>query len=182
VLPMLSGSWWALAVRGLAAIIFGILAFVLPEGTLFALILLFGAYSLVDGVFAVVAAIRGSGRRWLLLAEGILGILAGLVTLVLPGLTAFVLLYIIAFWAIFTGIARIVLAISLRREIDNEWFLILSGALTVLFGVLLVFLPDVGLLSILWLVGIWAVIIGVMLLTLAFRVRGMGRRTNRRVD
>lgn len=120
MLPMLSGSWWALAVRGLAAIIFGILAFVLPEGTLFALILLFGAYSLVDGVFAVVAAIRGSGRRWLLLAEGILGILAGLVTLVLPGLTAFVLLYIIAFWAIFTGIARIVLAISLRRELDNE--------------------------------------------------------------
>ncbi|MDP8974397.1 MAG: DUF308 domain-containing protein, partial [Actinomycetota bacterium] len=140
----------------------------------------FGAYALVDGVFTVVAAIRGSGRRWLLLVEGILSILAGVVTLVWPGLTALVLLYIIAFWAIFSGAARIVLAISLRREIENEWFLILSGAVTVLFGVLLIFLPGVGLLSVLWLIGLWALIIGVMLLTLTFRVRGMRGTGTRR--
>lgn len=167
--------------RGLAAIIFGILALLLPGTTLLTLILLFGAYALVDGVFTVVAAFRGSGRRWLLLAEGILSILAGLVTLIVPGITALFLLYVIAFWAIFTGVSRIVLAISLRREIQNEWFLILSGAVTVVFGLLLAVLPGVGLLSLLWLVGLWALIIGIMLIILAFRVRGMRGGTERRV-
>ncbi len=173
MLPMLSGNWWAVAFRGLVAVIFGILALALPGLTLVALVLLYGAYALVDGIFALVAAIRGTGRRWLLLVEGVLSIIAGLVTFAWPGITALVLLYIIAFWAIFTGVLRIVMAISLRREIDNEWAMVLSGAVTVLFGAVLAILPGVGLLSLVWLVGIWALILGITLIVLAFRVRSM---------
>jgi len=175
VLPVLSRNWWALALRGLAAIVFGILAFVWPGITLWALILLFGAYMLVDGVFAIVAAVRVAGeaaRWWLLLVEGILGVLAGIVAFVWPGLTALALLYFVAAWAIVTGIFEIVGAIRLRREIEGEWALILGGALSVLFGVLLVAVgPGVGLLSLVWLIGVYAVAFGVLLLILAFRVR-----------
>ena len=175
VLPVLSRNWWALALRGLAAIVFGILAFVWPGITLWALILLFGAYMLVDGVFAIVAAVRVAGeaaRWWLLLVEGILGVLAGIVAFVWPGLTALALLYFVAAWAIVTGIFEIVGAIRLRLEIEGEWALILGGALSVLFGVLLVVVgPGVGLLSLVWLIGVYAVAFGVLLLILAFRVR-----------
>jgi uncharacterized membrane protein HdeD (DUF308 family) len=184
VLPVLSRNWWALALRGLAAIIFGILAFVWPGITLWALILLFGAYMLVDGVFAIVAAVRVAGeaaRWWLLLVEGILGVLAGIVAFVWPGLTALALLYFVAAWAIVTGIFEIVGAIRLRREIEGEWALILGGALSVLFGVLLVAVgPGVGLLSLVWLIGVYAVAFGVLLLILAFRVRNE-RSTEARV-
>ena len=184
VLPVLSRNWWALALRGLAAIIFGILAFVWPGITLWALILLFGAYMLVDGVFAIVAAARVAGeaaRWWLLLVEGILGVLAGIVAFVWPDLTALALLYFVAAWAIVTGIFEIVGAIRLRREIEGEWALILGGALSVLFGVLLVAVgPGVGLLSLVWLIGVYAVAFGVLLLILAFRVRNE-RSTEARV-
>ena len=184
VLPVLSRNWWALALRGLAAIIFGILAFVWPGITLWALILLFGAYMLVDGVFAIVAAVRAAGddaRWWLLLVEGILGVLAGIVAFVWPGLTALALLYFVAAWAIVTGIFEIVGAIRLRREIEGEWALILGGALSVLFGVLLVAVgPGVGLLSLVWLIGVYAVAFGVLLLILGFRVRNE-RSTEARV-
>ena len=175
VLPVLSRNWWALALRGLAAILFGLLAFILPGITLGALILLFGAYMLVDGVFAIVAAVRAAGRDarwWLLLVEGILGVLAGIVAFVWPGLTALALLYFVAAWAIVTGIFEIVGAIRLRREIEGEWALILGGALSVLFGVLLMVIPaPAGLLSLLWLIGVYAVAFGVVLIVLAFRVR-----------
>lgn len=181
VLPALSGNWWALALRGVAAVIFGILALVLPEVTLLTLILFYGAYAVIDGVFALTAAIRGSGNRGLLLVEGILGIAAGLIAFVWPDITALVLLYIIAFWAIVTGVLRIVMAVSLRREIDNEWILVASGALSVVFGLLLAVLPGVGLLSLTWLIGFWALVLGVALIALAFRVRGMRGGEDRRV-
>jgi uncharacterized membrane protein HdeD (DUF308 family) len=175
VLPVLARNWWALVLRGLAAILFGVLAFAWPGITLFVLVLFFGAYMLVDGIFAIVAAVRAAGeedRWWLLLVQGILGVLAGLVAIFWPGLTALALLYFIAAWAIVTGIMEIVAAIRLRREIEGEWALALSGALSVLFGVLLVVLPaPAGLLSLVWLVGAYAVATGVLLLILAFRVR-----------
>jgi len=186
VLPVLSRNWWALALRGLAAIVFGILAFVWPGITLFVLIIFFGAYMLVDGVFAIVAAVRVAGeaaRWWLLLVEGILGVLAGIVAFVWPGLTALALLYFVAAWAIVTGIFEIVGAIRLRREIEGEWALILGGALSVLFGVLLVAVgPGVGLLSLVWLIGVYAVAFGVLLLILAFRVRNAPSSTEARVQ
>jgi uncharacterized membrane protein HdeD (DUF308 family) len=175
VLPVLARNWWALALRGLAAILFGVLAFAWPGITLFVLVLFFGAYMLVDGIFAIVAAVRAAGeedRWWLLLIEGILGVLAGLVAFFWPGLTALALLYFIAAWAIVTGIMEIVAAIRLRQEIEGEWALGLSGLLSVIFGILLVVLPaPAGLLSLVWLVGAYAVATGVLLLILAFRVR-----------
>ena len=176
--PMLSGManrmWWALLLRGIAAVLFGLAALFWPNETLWVLIVFFGAYALVSGVFAIFAGIADSTRRWLLLTEGVLGVVAGLIAFFWPGLTALVLLYVIAGWAIFTGVVQIATAISLRREIDNEWLMILSGGLSVLFGVLLAVLPGVGLLSLTWLIGIYALIFGVAFIVLGFRVRGHG--------
>lgn len=185
LLPLLSRNWWALALRGLAAILFGILAFAWPGITLFVLVIFFGAYLLVDGIFAIVAAVRAAGeeaRWWLLLIEGILGVVAGLVAFFWPGLTALALLYLVAAWAIVTGIMEIVGAIRLRQEIVGEWALILSGVLSFIFGVLLVVIPArAGLLSLTWLIGIYAIAFGVIMLVLAFRVRGLARSAEGRV-
>ena len=176
VLPVLARNWWALALRGLAAILFGVLAFAWPGISLFVLVLFFGAYMLVDGIFAIVAAVRAAGeedRWWLLLIQGILGVLAGLVAFFWPGLTALALLYFIAAWAIVTGIMEIIAAIRLRQEVEGEWALGLSGLLSVIFGVLLAVLPaPAGLLSLVWLIAAYAVATGGLLLILAFRVRG----------
>jgi uncharacterized membrane protein HdeD (DUF308 family) len=174
--PTVSGNWGALAVRGVAAVLFGLAALIWPGLTLAVLIIFYGAYAVVDGVFAILAGLRaGSGTRtWLLLAEGALGILAGLIAVFWPGVSAVVLLYIIAFWAIFGGLLRIVGAVLLRREIDNEWTMVLSGALWVLLGIVLFVLPGAGLLSLAWLIGIFALGAGITLIVLAFRVRGQG--------
>jgi uncharacterized membrane protein HdeD (DUF308 family) len=174
-LPAETGHWWALALRGVIAILFGLAALLRPGIALGALILLFGAYALVDGVFAIVGVFRGtrSGTpRWLLLVEGVAGILAGIIAFVYPGLTAIALLYLVAAWAIVTGLAEIATAIRLRQEIQGEWALILGGILSVLFGVLLAVLPGVGILSLIWLIGAYAVVFGVLLLIAAFQVRG----------
>jgi uncharacterized membrane protein HdeD (DUF308 family) len=129
-LPMLAGNWWALLLRGIAAVLFGLAALFWPGLTLVVLIGFFGAYALVDGVFAIVAGIRGSeGSRWLLLAEGVLGVLAGLVAFFWPGMTAMVLLFLISAWAIFTGLLKVVMAIAFRRRIENEGLMGLSGVL-----------------------------------------------------
>ena len=180
MLPILAGNWWALLLRGIAAVLFGLAAIFWPGLTLFVLVVFFGAYALVDGVFAIVAGIRGSGgRRWLLLAEGALGVLAGLVAFFYPGITALVLLYVIAFWAIFTGVLKVVMAVSLRREVENEWLMVLSGVLSILFGGILAVLPGVGLLSLVWLVGIYAIVFGAALIVLGFRVRGHHQESRR---
>ena len=182
VLPILSRNWWALAIRGLFAILFGIAAFVVPGITLFVLVILFGAYMLVDGVFAIVAAINARGteaRWWVLLVEGILGVLAGAIAFAWPSITALALLYLVAAWAIVTGILEIAAAVRLRREIAGEWALGLSGLLSLLFGVLLVVIPaPAGILSLLWLIGVYAIAFGVVLLVLAFRVRNQSGTDN----
>jgi uncharacterized membrane protein HdeD (DUF308 family) len=175
-LPAESGHWWALALRGAIAILFGLAALLRPGIALEALILLFGAYALVDGVFSIVGVFGGtrSGTpRWILLVEGVAGILAGVIAFVFPILTAVVFLYLIAAWAIVTGIAEIATAIRLRQEIRGEWALIVGGVLSVLFGVLLgVVGPFAGILSLIWLIGAYAIAFGVLLLVTAFRVRG----------
>src|SRR3712207_345107 len=179
--PDLAPSWWALALRGLVAVLFGLAALFLPGLVLEVLILLFGAYALVDGILAIVAALESSGRgmrRPLLLIEGAIGILFGIVALFWPGLTALALLYVVAFWAIFMGIARIVMAIMLRREIENEWSIALSGVLSVILGIVLLLLPGAGLLAYTWLIGLLALAVGVALIYYAFRVR---RSEERRV-
>ena len=160
--------------RGVVAVLFGLAALFWPGKTLFVLILFFGAYTLVDGVFAIVGGIMDSSRRWFLLIEGALGVVAGVILLARPGLGALVLLYVIAFWAIVTGVMEILAAISLRREIDNEWMMILGGGLSVLFGVILTVLPGAGLLSLTWLIGAYAIIFGIAFIVLGFKVRNMG--------
>jgi uncharacterized membrane protein HdeD (DUF308 family) len=138
-------------------------------------LLLFGAYALVDGVFAIVGVFGGTRMgtpRWLLFLEGVVSILAGLIAFFLPGLTAIALLYLIAAWAIITGIAEVATAFRLRQEIQGEWALILGGVLSVLFGLILAVLPAVGILSLIWLIGAYAVAFGVLLVIAGFRARG----------
>jgi uncharacterized membrane protein HdeD (DUF308 family) len=182
-LPAETGHWWALALRGIIAILFGLAAFLRPGIALEALILLFGAYALVDGVFSIVGVFggtRGGTPRWLLFLEGVVSILAGLIALIFPGLTAIALLYLVAAWAVVTGIAEIATAIRLRQEIRGEWALILGGIISVLFGLILAVLPAVGILSLIWLVGAYAVAFGVLLLITALQVRGRDNQGDER--
>jgi uncharacterized membrane protein HdeD (DUF308 family) len=169
----LAKNWWMLLLRGVAAIIFGLLALAWPGMTLLTLILFYGAFVLVDGVLAIVAAITGGtmAPRWWLAIVGLLGIAAGLLTFLMPGLTAVVLLYLIAGWAIATGAFQIVGAIRLRKEIDNEWYLILCGVVSVLFGVAMFMAPGAGALALIWVIGIYAIIIGALLVGLSFRLK-----------
>ena len=141
---LLARNWWALALRGVAAILFGLLTFLVPGLTLLWLVLLFGAYALIDGLLNVIASFRGAAHHWALLIEGIIGILAGIVTFLWPGITAIALLYLIAFWAIFTGVLEIVAGIRLRRLITNEWVYILMGIASVIFGFLIMLAPVAG--------------------------------------
>jgi uncharacterized membrane protein HdeD (DUF308 family) len=174
MLTQLAHNWWAVALRGVLAILFGLIALVWPGLTLEVLVLFFGAYALVDGVFAIVTAFTkraGHDRWWVLLLEGLVGIAAGIIIWVLPGLATLVLLYVIAFWAIVTGIIEIVAAIRLRREVQGEWLLVLSGIASVVFGALLLFFPAAGGLTIAWLIGIYAILFGAMFLGLSWRLR-----------
>jgi uncharacterized membrane protein HdeD (DUF308 family) len=169
----LAKNWWMLLLRGIAAIIFGGLALAWPGITLVTLILFYGAFVLVDGVLAIVAAITGGApapRCWLAIV-GLLGIAAGLLTFLMPGVTAIVLLYFIAGWAIATGAFQIIGAIRLRKEIDNEWLLILCGIISVLFGVAMMLSPGAGALALIWVIGSYAIVIGVLLVVLSFRLK-----------
>jgi uncharacterized membrane protein HdeD (DUF308 family) len=178
MLHALARNWWLLLLRGIVAIIFGILAFVMPGITLLTLIILYGAFVLVDGILAVGAAIWGEGRagnagpRWWLAVVGILGIIAGILTFVWPGITALVLLIFIGVWSLLNGIFTIIGAIRLRKEIDDEWWLVLSGALSVLFGLAVLIMPGAGALAVIWLIGIYAILYGILLVAFSFRLKG----------
>jgi uncharacterized membrane protein HdeD (DUF308 family) len=172
----LARNWWVLALRGVAGIMFGIVAFVWPESTLAALVLVFGAYVFVDGIFAVVAGIRMRRQLslwWLVVVEGVAGIILGVLTFLSPDTTALVLLTFIAAWSIVTGIFEIATAVRIRTLIANEWLLILSGVVSIIFGALLIAQPGAGAISIVWLLGAYALLFGMLTLMLAFRLRGM---------
>jgi uncharacterized membrane protein HdeD (DUF308 family) len=171
MLHLLARYWWALALRGLFAVMFGLLTFFIPSITLLALVLLFGVYALLDGIFDIVSAFRSSTHHWAFVVEGIVGIIVGILTLIWPGITAMVLLYLIAFWAIFTGVLEIVAGIRLRAAIANEVLLILMGILSLLFGLLIIIFPGAGALAIAFWIGAYALIFGIMLIALAFRLR-----------
>jgi len=176
---LLAKVWWALALRGVAGILFGILAFVMPALTLAVLVLLFGAYALVDGIFNVVASLSGrSGARpwWALLLAGLVCIGAGLLTLFMPGLTALALAYLIGVWAIIIGVLEIISAVRLRKVITNEWWLGLSGVLAIVFGVLLTLAPGPGALAMVIWIGAYAFVYGVFLVLLGLRLRRRLRR------
>ncbi len=172
-------NWWVLALRGVAAILFGIGALLWPGMTLAVLVLMFGAYAVVDGIFALLAGIRT--RRWEMTLVGIAGFLAGLLTFAWPGVTTLVLLYFIAVWSLITGVLQMSMAIQLRKTIDNEWVLILTGLLTTLFGVVLILFPGAGALSVVWLIGWYALLAGVLMLVLSFRVRSVRKAVSRQV-
>jgi uncharacterized membrane protein HdeD (DUF308 family) len=170
--------WWALVLRGLAGIFFGLVTFFAPGISLAALVILFGAYAFADGVFSLVAAARRHGTSdhwWALLLEGISGVAAGILTLVWPGITAIALLYLIAAWAIVTGALEIAAAIRLRKVIDHEWLLALSGTLSVGLGVLLFLFPGVGMLSLVLWIGAYAFVSGVILIMLGVRLHSWTR-------
>jgi uncharacterized membrane protein HdeD (DUF308 family) len=178
VADTLSHNWWLLALRGLAAVIFGIMTFMWPRLSLFALIMLFGAFALVNGVLSVFLAAKapkGYPRFGSLLIGGLFGIFAGVITFFWPGLTALGLLILIAAWAIVTGILEIWAAIKLRKEIQGEWLLGLVGFCSVAFGVLLMLMPGPGALAIVLWIGAFAVVYGILLLVLAFKVRRLAK-------
>lgn len=165
----LAQHWWVLLLRGLLAILFGVLTFARPAITIVVLVLFWGAYALVDGIFEVIAGMRAKWGSLIFL--GILGIAAGIVTFLWPGITAIVLLYIIAFWAIVAGVMQIAAAIRLRKEVEGEWLWILSGLCTVILGALLIARPGAGAISVVWLIASFAIAWGVLLVILSFRLK-----------
>src|SRR5690606_6105207 len=168
----LARTWWLPLVRGIVAILFGILALIWPAITLLVLVTFFGAWVLVDGIFSIFSAFRhGARSRVWAVVVGVIGILAGFAALTWPGITSLALLYVVAFWAILTGLAEIVDGIQLRNVIENERTLILGGALSLAVGVLLLIWPAAGLLSIVWLLGIFAVLYGIALVALSIRLK-----------
>ncbi len=172
-LHALARNWWLLLLRGIAGILFGLLAFAWPGITLLSLVILYGFYALVDGLFAILAAIKGGNAesRWWLILIGILGVAAGLLTFFWTGITALVLTMFIGAWALIHGIFEIVGAIKIRKEIDNEWWLILSGALSVIFGLMVLIMPGAGALALIWVIGAYAIIFGGLLVGFAFRLK-----------
>jgi len=172
-------NWHWVVIRGVAAVIFGLLAFIWPGITLAALVIVWGAYALVDGALALIAAFRVRDRGkplWALLIVGLLGLAAGILTFIWPAMTALVLLSFIAAWAIVMGIFQIVAAIRLRKSIENEWLLALSGVLSVLFGVLLLLRPGAGALAVIWIIGAYAIAFGVLLIALGLKLKGRSSR------
>jgi uncharacterized membrane protein HdeD (DUF308 family) len=169
----LSRNWGWIALRGVLAILFGVLAFAWPGSAFAAIVLLFGAYAFVDGVFALVALFRGAGkdRFWVLVLEAVVGIGIGVLTIARPAATALALLYYVGIWAILTGILEVVAAIRLRKEITGEFWLGLAGVLSIAFGVVLFVAPEGAALALTIWIGAYAILFGVTLLLLAFRLR-----------
>jgi uncharacterized membrane protein HdeD (DUF308 family) len=171
---LLARNWWTLALRGVLAILFGVAVFIWPAISIAVLVALFGFFVLLSGILAVIAALGSrepEENKWLLLFKGIVGIIAGVLVFFWPRITALILLYFIAAWAIVTGILEIIAAIQLRKEIENEWLLAIAGIASVLFGILAAIWPGAGALAILRGIGAYAIIFGITLLILALRLR-----------
>ncbi len=171
---VLARNWWALLIRGIAAVIFGILAFAWPGATLVVIGILFGAYAFVDGVFAIVGAVRAAQaheRWWPFLLEGIVGLAIAAITVYDVGITLLALYLTIAAWAFITGVLEIVAAIQLRKAIANEWLLILAGICSLLFGVLMIWHPVAAALAIIWIIAAYACVFGIIMIALSFRLR-----------
>ena len=173
----LTRSWWLILLRGIASILFGIAAFVWPGLTVLALTLLYGAFAMADGILSLGAALTGSGERsiptWWLVVIGLVGIAAGTVAFLWPGLTAFALVIMIGAWAVAIGVMQIIGAIWLRHEIEDEWLLIAAGILSVLFGAAVLLKPGAGALALAWAIGTFAILSGILLVAFALRIKGV---------
>jgi len=171
---LLRRNWWLMLLRGLVAIGFGVLVFAKPQISLLALVYLFGVFVLVDGILGVSVAVHARNEldSWgVLLLWGLLGIGVGVLAFVRPDITALALLFYIALWAIATGILEIAAAVRLREVIKNEWLLILAGLVSVAFGVWLIARPEAGAQAVLWAIGAYAILLGVLLVLFAFKIR-----------
>jgi uncharacterized membrane protein HdeD (DUF308 family) len=176
ILETLRRHWWVPVLRGIAAILFGVIAFAYPGLTLAVLVIFFGAWVLVDGIFRVVGALAGhsSDPDWgFHLIVGIVGIIIGVLTFRAPQITALALLIYIAAWALMIGASEIALAIKLRREIRGEWFLILMGLASIVFAVLLLWNPAPGALALIWLIGWYAIVFGLLAIFFGFKLRSL---------
>jgi uncharacterized membrane protein HdeD (DUF308 family) len=171
----LASHWWMVLLRGLAAIAFGIVALIWPAMTLLTLVLVYGIFAIADGVLSIIGAITDrekSSSTWLLALVGVLGIIAGTLALVWPAFIAVGLVLYVGLWAIFRGVVDVVTAVRLRKDIPNEWMLALSGVLSIVFGFLIFMAPAVGLLAVIWVIAFCAILEGLLLCSLAFRLRG----------
>lgn len=173
MLIFISKNWWVYVLRGILAIAFGLIALFWPGVTLRVLILLFGVYVFLEGILTTASAVKHHKENywWLLLLEGLTGTVIGVFAFIWPGLTAVVILILIAIWAILTGVVEIALAIQLRKEITGEWILGLAGVFSILVGVLVISRPGAGALAVVWLIGVYAVIFGILMAYLGFKVR-----------
>jgi len=180
---LVSRHWWVYAVRGVVAILFGIMALIWPGLTLTVLVLLFGAYALVDGITLVVALARGNvlarRHKWVTGIMGALGIAVAVVTVLWPGITALTLLYLVAFWAVTMGALQIVLAIDFQGEAVPQFLLVLGSIFSLVFAGLLIAFPGTGLVSLVWLVGLWAELFGISSLVFAYRLHAFESELNK---
>jgi uncharacterized membrane protein HdeD (DUF308 family) len=170
----LARNWWLLALRGGVAILFGALAFLWPGLAWLYIVLSFAVFAIVDGVLAIIAAVKGQatgGWWWALLLEGAVGISAGVIAIVFPGLTELALLYVIAYWALVTGVFELIAAYRMRKEIKHDWALAVTGVLSIVYGLALIIMPVAGLLVIAWMIAAYSIAFGVLLLSLAFKLR-----------
>lgn len=171
---MLRRSWWLLLLRGLAAIAFGVLTWMQPVASAAVLVLIFGAYVFLDGVLGVYSAIKSrheSRHWWVVLLWGLTGVVFGVLTVINPAITALVLTIYIGVWALVTGVVEIIAALRLRKEIEGEWLLVLGGLISVLFGAFVLAQPGAGMMAMLWVIAAYAVVFGVLMVVLAFKVR-----------
>jgi uncharacterized membrane protein HdeD (DUF308 family) len=177
--PLVSTSWWVLAVQGVAALVFGILALLWPGITLLVFVALFAAHALISGGMAMIGAVRHRAEKgwWVILLLGAISVAAGLVAVFNPGLTLFVLVLLVAAQAVVIGIFDIVAAIRLRKEIEREWMLVLTGVVSIVFGLLVFLFPPAGAVAMAFMAGFYAIVIGALLLTLAFRARQRAKRS-----
>jgi uncharacterized membrane protein HdeD (DUF308 family) len=174
----LATNWWSLVVRGVAALLFGILTIMWPGITLTALVFLFAGYALIDGIVNIagmVKAIHGHERWGVMLLEGIVGVVAAVVSVAWPAITAVALVYLIAAWAIVTGVFEVAAAMRLRKHVSGEWLLALSGIASLIFGILLMVAPLTGALVMALWIGAYALIFGALLVVLGFRLQRWGK-------
>ncbi len=176
LLRTLGKYWWIVLLRGIAAVIFGIVAVIWPGLTVFALVILFGAYVFVDGIIEIWAGIQARNahdRWWVDILIGLAGVVAGILVMTVPGLSALALMYFIAAWMVVIGVLQIFYAIRLRQEISNEWMLGLSGLLSLILGIIFFAFPGKGAISLVWVIGIYAIVFGIILMVLSFRVKSL---------
>lgn len=181
MLKTLFKNWWVLLLKGIAIIIFGVLAFLNPGVTALALVTWFGIFLLLDGILSLFATLKGWKEhedKWFLVLEGGISLVLGILLLARPGAGMFAAVLYVGFWAILSGVARIAMAIQLRKQIDNEWLLAASGLLSVLLGVVVIGNPGAGLASVMWMIGLVAVLLGILLIAVALKLRGMGSKVS----